>query len=303
VVTMKERLDDVAFRCLRARPPFPKTTKAANQHRVLSSIGIDNMAAPAPAPANPLIRPYHGVSLSADAAIPALFRYAHLYMPLITFVILAFNGAKIANLTNPGQDQAWKTVLAMTSCGIPTYLVASFIYPSNRPDPTPTENVRFTRKNDLYRALVLATYGRLYGTPFNVMFFIADFALSYPIGMAIGERPTGTPQRRSEFFVAMLWVVGSMLLQFAVPASMTTLRFWIMAADRCIWRAAYLALMDDVVGVLARPDVRTTRGKVVLVLVQSSVIVTLLTLLLQWSKHYGVAQAAAATAVAAAPKS
>ncbi|KAH7078632.1 hypothetical protein BKA63DRAFT_531481 [Paraphoma chrysanthemicola] len=178
-------------------------------------------------------------------------RYAHLYMPLITAFLIFINGPIVTRLTN---DDPRDTVWITAASALPTYFVASQLYPANRPDATPEEAVRFTRKNDAYRALVLATYGRLFGTPFNYQFLIGDFILSYVMGMAIGERPVGTRQRRSEFLVALLWVAGSWVVGSLVPPSMPTLSFLVGTFDRTIWRAAYLALVDDIVGLLSRPD-------------------------------------------------
>jgi predicted small integral membrane protein len=137
---------------------------------------------------------------------------------------------------------------------------------------------------------VLATYGRLFGTPFNLQFLIADFMFSYIMGMAIGERPAGTRQRRSEFLVALLWVAGSGLLMSLAPPSMPTLSFWVGLVDRTVWRAAYLALVDDIIGVLARPNVRTLKGKVTLILVQSFTITSLVYFALLWVQRIRAGQ-------------
>lgn len=226
-----------------------------------------------------------------DSSIPARKRYVHLYMPLITTALIFTNGHIVAQLVNPESDRPLNALLFTSLSAIPTYLVASYIYPANRPDPTLEEAVRFTRKHDAYRALVLATYGRLYGTPFNLQFLIADFMLSYVMGAAIGERPAGTQQRRSEFFVASLWVAGSWVVTTLVPPSMPTLYFWLLAVDRTVWRTAYLALVDDIIKVLVRPNVRTLKGKLTLVLVQSFTITSLVHIALSWIRRWSVAQA------------
>jgi hypothetical protein len=64
-------------------------------------------------------------------------------------------------------------------------------------------------------------------------------------------------------------------VQMYVPADMPKLVFLAIAFDRTVWRAAYVALVDDIIGVLARPNVRTIRGKVTLVGVQACTIVAL----------------------------
>jgi hypothetical protein len=211
-------------------------------------------------------------------------------MPLITAVLIFTNGPIVANFANPANDSPQNIIWLTAASALPTYFVASRFYPASRPDPTPEEAVRFTRKHDAYRALVLATYGRLFGTPFNLQFLIADFMFSYIMGMAIGERPAGTRQRRSEFLVALLWVAGSGLLMSLAPPSMPTLSFWVGLVDRTVWRAAYLALVDDIIGVLARPNVRTLKGKVTLILVQSFTITSLVYFALLWVQRIRAGQ-------------
>jgi hypothetical protein len=95
------------------------------------------------------------------------------------------------------------------------------------------------------------------------------------MGVVIGERPAGARQRRSDFFVALLWLVGSGILCRTVPSSMGILLFLTGAFDRTVWRAAYVALVDDIVGVLSRPNVQTLSGKITLVLLQSITITSL----------------------------
>lgn len=71
-----------------------------------------------------------------------------------------------------------------------------------------------------------------------------------------------------------------------VPPSMETMYFWLTMGDRAIWRAAYLALVDDVIGLLAYPNVRTVRGRVTLVLAQAFTITSLVWFGLSWIKRY-----------------
>jgi hypothetical protein len=145
--------------------------------------------------------------------------------------------------------------------------------PRTHPDPTPEQAIRFTRKNHLYRAGVLATYGRIYGTPFNVIFYISDVLLSLAADSIIGERPVGTKQRRSEFLTVLLWVFGSNIVQMLViPIDTSGLGLVVGMVDRTLWRAVYVVLVDDVVGVLTRPHIRTLTGKATLVLVQTIMI-------------------------------
>ncbi|KAF1948449.1 hypothetical protein CC80DRAFT_498219 [Byssothecium circinans] len=201
--------------------------------------------------------------MDPTAQPPAWRAYIHLYLPLLTSILL------ILFVANPFAHR-----LPIAASAIPTYLIGSLVYPANRP-PTSEQSIRFTRKHDLYRAAVLFTYGRILGTPFNLGFYLMDFVMSYMTGAVIGERDVGQPQRRSEFFVHVLWTIGSGMLFMIIPP--TTGILWSMAgaADRAIWRAAYLALVDDVVRVLAYPDVRNRKAKGIVVLVQAAMIALL----------------------------
>jgi hypothetical protein len=98
---------------------------------------------------------------------------------------------------------------------------------------------------------------------------------SYAMEAVISERPAGARQRRSEFFVALLWLAGSGILCWVIPSSMGILLSLAGAFDRTVWRAAYVALVDDIVGVLSRPNVRTFSGRITLVLLQSFTITSL----------------------------
>lgn len=153
---------------------------------------------------------------------------------------------------------------------LPTYLLGSLAYPTNRPPPTPEESIRWSRKSDLYRIIVLFTYGRVFGTPFNAMYFFGDLVFSNMADALVGERPAGTKQRKSEFFIAALWVLASGVLWQLAPSS---LGFYMGMVDRTLWRTAYVALVDDVIGILTRPNVKTFMGKLVLVIAQAVLMV------------------------------
>jgi hypothetical protein len=211
------------------------------------------------------------------ASPSARLRYVHLYMPLITVALIITNRDILAHLSSSSKDQPQNAdgAFLVALSAIPTYFVASFLYPTNLPTPSHEESIRFTRKHDFYRAVVIASYGRLYGTPFNLQFVIIDVMCSYAMGAVIGERPAGARQRRSEFFVALLWLVGSGILCMVIPPSMGTLMSLAGAFDRTVWRAAYVGLVDDIVGVLSRPNVQTFSGKITLVLLQSFTITSL----------------------------
>ncbi|KAF2818799.1 hypothetical protein CC86DRAFT_375641 [Ophiobolus disseminans] len=224
-------------------------------------------------------------------------KYVHLYMPLITAALILKTGQIISKLANPNNERPQDILLFTALSALPTYYVGSYTYPTDLPAATPEECVRFTRKHDAYRALVLATYGRLFGTPFNLQFLIADFVLSYVAGFVIGERPVGTQQRRSEFLAALLWVLGSHVVGLYVPPSMPTLWFLATAVDRTLWRAAYLALVDDVVSTLSRPDVRTWRGKATVVAAQAMTISALVWVVLTWIRMWNKASAWSSKAV------
>jgi hypothetical protein len=203
-------------------------------------------------------------------------------MPLISSVVLLVYVPTI--IQTLGLKDGGSVVAVVLSSAIPTYLIGSLFYPTNLPDPSPIESIRFTRKNDLYRAGVIATYGRLYGTPFNVMFYIRDVVCSFVADNVIGERPVGTKQRRSEFLVALLWVIGSQVVQVFVPIGTSGVGLFLGMMDRTLWRTTYIALVDDVIGVLTRPNLRRLRGKATLVLVQAFVIFMIESVLLTWGK-------------------
>lgn len=178
-------------------------------------------------------------------------------------------------------DDVMSNIVFTWLSAIPTNWLASFFYPTDRSEPTPEEAVRFSRKGDMYRAVILFTYRWIFGNPFNLQFFIADFMLSYGLGSLIGERPAGTKPRRSEFAAHLPWFLGSGIVIRFGPSFLT---WFAVVADRCIWRATYIALVDDIVGVMGRPHLKTWQGKLRLVLVQSFVIMLSCYLLLSWKR-------------------
>lgn len=206
----------------------------------------------------------------ADVIIPAWRKYVHLYAPFITSAFVILYAPSVAQSLGLELNEL---ILFIALTGIPTYLIGSTVYPKDRPGPTPGQSVRFTRKNGLYRAVVIATYGRIFGTPFNLWFYIVDVALSFVADGLVGERPAGTEQRRSEFFVALAWIVGNHLVLRIIPPNTPVLGFFLSAIDRTLFRTAYVALVDDIIGVLTRPNVATFWGKLNLVLIQAFTIV------------------------------
>ena len=218
----------------------------------------------------------------ADYAIAAWRRYAHLYAPLIASPFAVFLSPAIAQAT--GFTTGGNSLPLVVSFAIPTYLVASSFYPSNRPEPTPKQSIRFTRKNDLYRAGVIATYGRLFGTPPNVIQYLVDILGSYGADQWIGERPVGTRQRRSEFLIALTWILGSWFVRFFVSFDTPMLQQIVPLVDRILNLTAYVALVDDVVGVLTRPNLRTKKGKATLIATQAFTISACVFLFMRWAK-------------------
>lgn len=198
---------------------------------------------------------------------------AHLYFPFITVALFMTFGSPF--------DTIPTTILGIILSAIPTNWLASFFYPADRPEPTPQQTIRFSRKSDIYRAAILFTYRWLYGTPFNLQFFVADFLTGYLISVAIAERPAGTKQRRSEFIVHATLVAINAVLIYIAPSA---LGFVLMFLDRMIWRAAYIALVDDVISVLTRPNLKTWKGKVALVLTQAFTILFTCWMLLRWKR-------------------
>ncbi|KAF1923374.1 uncharacterized protein M421DRAFT_425900 [Didymella exigua CBS 183.55] len=198
---------------------------------------------------------------------------AHLYFPFITVALYMTFGSPFNTI------QA--NIICIVLSAIPTYWLASLFYPTDRPEPTPRQAVRFSRKSDIYRAAILYTYRWLFGTPFNLQFFLADFATTYLISVAIAERSAGTQQRRSEFIVHLTLVAINAVLIFVAPSFLGHI---LSLIDRMIWRAAYIALVDDVVGVLTRPNLKTRKGNVLLVVTQAFTILLTSWMLLRWKR-------------------
>ncbi|KAF2708602.1 hypothetical protein K504DRAFT_467852 [Pleomassaria siparia CBS 279.74] len=199
-----------------------------------------------------------------DTSGPSAWRaYVHLYLPMLTSLLL------ILTPIDPFANQ-----FLVAACAIPTYVLGSVVYSTNGADPSPAQVIRFTRKKDLYRVALLFTYGRIHGTPFNARYFLSDLFLNYMLGWwIIGEREVGEPQRRSEFAVHVLWVLASgVVFHYIIPRSWTTL--WVLtgSVDRAMWRAAYLALVDDVIGMLAYPNLETKKRRACVILVQAVMI-------------------------------
>jgi hypothetical protein len=223
-------------------------------------------------------------SSPTNISIPARKKYAHLYMPLLTSTLICLKPGLLPGMSSNSPQM---NILLTFASAIPTFWAASKVYPSNAPAATPAQAIRFTRKHDAYRAVVLFMYGRFFGTPFNLQFLVADFFMSYALGYAIGENPIGTPQRRSEFAVAVCWVAASHVVQLVTGPLGAGVGFWVLVADRAIWRAAYMALVDDVIGVLVWPDYRTFWGRVRVVAVQGVVIVGCVTFALATARRNG----------------
>ena len=226
------------------------------------------------------------------SSLPSWRAYVHLYTPLITTGLLLLSGPFIDALNPTDNEPGYRLAVAILSA-IPTYFVASRFYPIDRPDATPEQAVRFTRRNVIYRAAVLFTYRWLYGTRFDLSFFMADMTMSYAVDLVIRERPAGTQPRRSEFAVAALWTAASSALMSVAPPALFVL---VGAVDRTMWRASYMALVDDVIGVLAHPNVKTFKGRVVLLCVQAFTIASLLNLARAWARRSLYAQLEAAFA-------
>lgn len=196
-------------------------------------------------------------------------RYAHLYMPLITAFLILANPPIVWLLTNP-RGRPYDALLCILGASVLTLAIGSYMH---KPDTVPWDGVRFTRKHEAIRAAVLFTYGRWFGTEINLRFLIADYVLVY----IVAEYLIGEParQRRSEFLVALVWLVGSGIAFRATPGSWEVVYFFTGMVDRIMWRTAYIALVDDVVGVLARPDVRTVTGRLTLLVMQAFTITSL----------------------------
>jgi len=188
---------------------------------------------------------------------PAWRAYVHLYLPVVTSVAFTLI------MANPFAHRA-----VLLASAIPTYLLGSLVY-RGKSTQSGLPPVRFTRQSHFYRAAVLFTYGRLFGTRFNLLYFIVDLAANYGISAIIGEQDTGGMLRRSGFLVHSLLTAASTLLCGFVPQSWGLLWTFVYALDRTMYRATYLALVDDLIRVLANPDLSTWRGKALVISLQA----------------------------------
>lgn len=85
------------------------------------------------------------------------------------------------------------------------------------------------------------------------------------------------PQRRSEFFAAAKWMVVTSILArivaLMVPQSPGGwLYYLIVSADWVMFKKTYMGLVDDIINVLAYPNMNTWRGRLLVPLLQFVVI-------------------------------
>ncbi len=156
---------------------------------------------------------------------------------------------------------------------IPTFLLSSLMCSTGRVEPSIEESERFTRRNDLYRAGVLFTYGRLYGTPFKLGFYISDLVFSYVADNFVGRQTGSRSRQRSEFLRVLPWVIGSSLAGLIFPFTASAIGLVLGTIDRTLWRTAYIALVDDVIDILTWPDMGTWKGKFCILLSQAITII------------------------------
>lgn len=154
----------------------------------------------------------------------------------------------------------------LLASALPTYFLASLVH-----QPRPRPIVRFTRSSDVIRAAVLFAYGRLMGTPFNLVNYILDLLSEYGLGAAL-DRPEGMPRKWSDFLVYALATGVSGIVFDMIPRNWGLAWTIVGALDRTLWRASWMALVDDVVKVLGYPRTEQKRGKVLVMGVQGVLI-------------------------------
>ncbi|KAI8943109.1 hypothetical protein NX059_001139 [Plenodomus lindquistii] len=74
---------------------------------------------------------------------------------------------------------------------IPTSLIGSTVYPSNRPEPAPKQSIpspNARRTDAACRVIVLFKHGLLLGTPLNLVFFVVDAWCDFAGNTSIGKR-------------------------------------------------------------------------------------------------------------------
>ena len=108
-------------------------------------------------------------------------------------------------------------------------------------------------------------------TPFNIIYYGIDLISSFALS-AVLDRPESAAPRRSELFVHALLAGVSGLVWGVIPPSWGLARAVMGAVDRAMWRASWMALVDDVVKVLAYPDTGRKTGKALVVGVQALLI-------------------------------
>jgi hypothetical protein len=178
--------------------------------------------------------------LNPQPFAPAWRAFVHLYFPVFTNIFLTLF------IANPFSHRA-----LLLASALPTHYLASLVH---QPRPRPIE--RFTRRSGLHRAAVL---------------YALDIVASYSIGGVL-DRPEGAPPRRSEFFVHALATAASTLVFNFIPPSWGLAWTAMGAIDRSMYRAAYLALVDDVVRILAYPEMGSKKEVAVVVGVQAVLI-------------------------------
>ena len=109
------------------------------------------------------------------------------------------------------------------------------------------------------------------GTPINLIYYGADLLSSFALS-ALLDRPDGAAPRKSEFFTHALFAGVSGLVWGMIPPSLGIVKAAMGAVDRAMWRAAWMALVDDLVKVLAYPDTESKTGKALVVGIQALLI-------------------------------
>lgn len=164
-------------------------------------------------------------------------------------------------------------VLLLIPVTIVTYLIGSFIYPKHRLPPSPwlPEARRFSDKWWVYRVAILQGYDIFMSPPgtLSLSTLLQNTGLTYVtynyFGLT-GDMNDGRPPRHlwgSVFLKPALRVVASESLMYLLSRYVPAIAgFWpIRFIHSAFWREAMIALVDDVIGGLAYPDVRTKKGK------------------------------------------
>lgn len=160
-----------------------------------------------------------------------------------------------------------------------TYFIGSFIYPNHRlpPPEWSPEARRFSEKWWPYPVAIVQVYGYIWNlpSPLSLSNLVQNVGITYVGLNYFGLLNNGDfrPSSRlwgSAFLMPALRAVAYDCLLYLLLRYIPIIgNFWLIRwASGALWRVAVIALVDDVIGGLAYPDVRTKKGKAKVITLQ-----------------------------------